>query len=129
MMFHVVLVQFAAGLVVCAVAGVAGGLPAALTALLGTLACAVPNGLFALNLTLLAQKRRPGNPAAAAVPSALPLLVGEFCKLLLTVGLLALLVWGYRDVVWLALIPAVCAVLLVQPLALAWPRHRGRYRG
>jgi len=123
-MLHVVLVQFGAGLVVCAVAGVAGGLPAALTALLGTMACTVPNGLFAMNLALLARTRRPGTPSAAAdVPSALPLLVGEFCKLLLTVGLLALLVWGYKDVVWLALIATVCAVLLVQPLALAWPRR------
>jgi ATP synthase protein I len=126
MMIHVVLVQLLAGLVVSAVAGVAGGIPAAVTALLGALACAVPNGLFALNLALLAQRRRtadPANAAAGAVPSALPLLVGEVCKLLLTVGLLALLVWGYRDVVWLALIATVCAVLLVQPLALAWPRR------
>jgi len=33
---------------------------------------------------------------------------------------LALIVWGYKDVIWLALIVAVGAVLLVQPLALAW---------
>ena len=123
MMMHVVLVQFAAGLVVCAVAGVAGGLSAAVTALLGTLACTVPNGLFALNLALLSQARRSAHPAGAAAPSALPLLMGELGKLLLTVGLLALLVWAYKNVVWLALIATVCAVLLVQPLALAWPRR------
>lgn len=126
MMIHVVLVQVAAGLLVSALAGVAGGLPAALTALLGALACIVPNALFALNLALLVQGRKnrgPSTVAAAAVPSALPLLVGELCKLLLTVGLLALLVWSYTDVVWLALIATVCAVLLVQPLALAWPRR------
>jgi ATP synthase protein I len=126
MMFQVVLVQFVAGLVVSAAAGVVGGAAAAWTGLLGTLACIIPNGLFALNLALLAQRRqaRGGTPAAAAAaPSALPLLVGEFCKLLLTVGLLWLLVWGYRDVVWLALIATVGAVLLVQPLALAWPRR------
>jgi ATP synthase protein I len=125
MMIQVVLVQFLAGLVVAAVAGALGGAAAAWTALLGALACAVPNGLFALNLALLAQRRRNGDGTAAAgtMPSALPVLVGEFCKLLLTVGLLGVLVWGYRDVVWLALIVAVGAVLLVQPLALAWPRR------
>jgi len=124
-MIQVVLVQFLAGLVVAAVAGALGGAAAAWTALLGALACAVPNGLFALNLALLAQRRRNGDGTAAAgtMPSALPVLVGEFCKLLLTVGLLGVLVWGYRDVVWLALIVAVGAVLLVQPLALAWPRR------
>ena len=125
MMYQIVLVQFVAGMVVSAVAGVMGGGPAAWTALLGALACIVPNGLFALNLALLAQRRqaRDGASAATAAPSALPLLAGEFGKLLLTVGLLALLVRGYRDVVWLALIAAVGAVLLVQPLALAWPRR------
>jgi ATP synthase protein I len=121
MMIRVVLVQFAAGLVVTALAGGLGGAPAAFTALLGALACIVPNGLFALNLALLAHRRPAGGSAAAA--SALPLLLGEFCKLLLTVGLLWLLVWGYRDVVWLALIATVGAVLLAQPLALAWPRR------
>jgi ATP synthase protein I len=125
MMFQVVLVQFLVGLAVSVVAGLVGGAPAAWTALLGALGCIVPNGLFALNLALLAQRRqlRGSTPAAAAVASALPLLVGEFCKLLLTVGLLALLVWGYRDVVWLALTASVVAVLLVQPIALAWPRR------
>jgi ATP synthase protein I len=125
MMFQVVLVQFVAGLLVCAMAGVAGGTAAACTALLAALACVVPNGLFALNLALLARRRKPRDGAAAGtgMPSALPLLAGEFCKLLLTLGLLSLLVWAYRDVVWLALIAAVGAVLLVQPLALAWPRR------
>jgi ATP synthase protein I len=126
MMLQVVLVQFVTGLMVSAVAGVVGGAPAAWTALMAALACTVPNGLFALNLALLALRRQPRGgtaAAAAAVPSALPLLVGEFCKLLLTVALLWLLVWGYREVVWLALIATVGAVLLVQPIALAWPRR------
>jgi predicted PurR-regulated permease PerM len=42
--------------------------------------------------------------------------------LLLTAALLALVVWIYKDVVWPALIAAVCAVMLVQPFALAWRR-------
>ncbi len=125
-MFRVVLVQGVTTLIAAALAAAVAGTSAALSALAAGLACTVPNGLFALNLALLARRRQPrGNaPAAgAAMPSALPLLMGEFFKLLLTVGLLALLVRGYGDVVWLALIATVGAVLLVQPLALARPRR------
>ena len=47
-------------------------------------------------------------------------LIGEVCKVVLMVGSLALVVWSYKNVVWPALIGGVSAVLLVQPVALAW---------
>jgi ATP synthase protein I len=125
MMFRVVLVQVIASLVVAVAAGAIAGRHAALTSLLGGLACSLPNGLFALNLALLGQMRQPqgsGKGSSVAPANALPILIGELCKLVLTIGLLALIVWGYKDVIWLALIVAVSAVLLVQPLALAWRR-------
>jgi ATP synthase protein I len=123
MMFRVVVVQFVTSLIVAAVAGAVAGTHAALTALFGGLACSLPNGLFALNLALLGQMRQsPGGGSGSTVaPSrAISMLVGEFCKVALTAGLLALVVWGYKDVVWPALILAIGAVLLVQPVALAW---------
>jgi ATP synthase protein I len=125
MMFRVVLVQCVTSLIAAATAAAIAGSHAALTALLGGFACALPNGLFALNLALLALRRRsPEGDAGSAAGSALVLLVGEFFKVVLTAGLLALVVWGYKNVVWPALILTVGAVLLVQPVALAWRQHR-----
>jgi len=122
-MFRVVLVQFITSLVVAALAGTVAGFHAALSALFGALACSLPNGLFALNLALLGHLRRShsGRNATAIAPSgAAVMLIGELCKVALMVGLLALIVLGYKHVVWPALIVGIGAVLLVQPVALAW---------
>jgi len=122
-MFRVVLVQFITSLIVAAGAGAVAGLHAALSALLGALACSLPNGLLALNLALLGRVRQSkgGREGLARVlPGAWGILIGELCKVLLMVGLLALVVRSYKDIVWPALIVGVGAVLLVQPVALAW---------
>ena len=126
-MFRIVAVQCIASLVVAASAAAIAGSQAAWTALLGGLACALPNGLFALHLTYLGRLRQqPGARAGSA--GVLTVLIGELSKLALTIGLLALLVLGFRGIVWPALIVSVGAVLLIQPLALAW-RQDGRRRG
>ena len=124
-MFRVVLVQFLASLLVAALAALWGA-PSGITALLGGTACWLPNGLFALNLALLARMDRqrlqntaPGSSPAPASASFMPILAGEFFKVLLMAALLALVVWGYRDVVWPALIASLSVVLLAQPIALA----------
>jgi F0F1-type ATP synthase assembly protein I len=133
-MFRVVLFQFLTSLLVAAVAAATGGVAAAVSALLGGLACTVPNGLFALNLALLARRRGfhgEGVPAAlgksaaqtAAQHHAVALLLGEFFKVALTAGLLAVVFLGYRQAVWPALMAAIGAVLLVQPVAYALRRH------
>jgi F0F1-type ATP synthase assembly protein I len=49
---------------------------------------------------------------------ALALLIGEFIKVAMTIGLLVLIARAYKDVIWLALIVAVSAVLLMQAAAL-----------
>jgi F0F1-type ATP synthase assembly protein I len=123
-MFRVVLFQFVTALVAAALLGAVAGAHAALFALLGGLACTVPNGMFALHLALLVRKRQfPGgghkSPAAAS-PATLTILLGEFFKVALTAGLLALIILGFRNVVWSALMISVGAVLMVQPLALSW---------
>jgi len=122
-MFRVVVAQFVTSLVVAACAWTIGGGRAAVSSLLGGLACALPNGLFALNLARLGHPQRPrtvGKESGSATAYALALLVGEFGKVVLTVGLLALIAWTYKDVVWLAVIIAVVAVLLMQAAMLAW---------
>jgi ATP synthase protein I len=46
--------------------------------------------------------------------------VGEALKLASTVALLALVVWAYRDLVWLAMIVAIIVTLKSYFIALIW---------
>ena len=66
------------------------------SALLGGLCCVVPNALFALRLFSNAQKGEGANPMS--------FFIGEFIKIVLTVALLGVVAWLYRDLNWLALI-------------------------
>jgi ATP synthase protein I len=121
-MLRVVAAQFLTSMVVAAGAWVIGGDRAAVSALLGGLACAVPNGLFALNLAWLGLRsgsRAVQGGSGSATAHVLALLVGEFIKVALTIGLLVLIARTYRDVVWSALIVAVSAVVLMQAAAFA----------
>jgi ATP synthase protein I len=120
-MFRVVAAQFLTSLLVAAGAWLIGGHRAAVSSLLGGLACALPNGLFALNLAWLGhppQSRAVDGGSGRARTYAVALLVGEFIKVVLTIGLLALIVRTVRGLVWSALIVAVIAVLLMQAAAL-----------
>src|SRR4051812_31791094 len=69
-------------------------IPAAISALLGGLCCAIPNALFALRLYAGTKKPGGANPAT--------FFIGEFLKIVATVALLAAVIWLYRDVRWLA---------------------------
>jgi ATP synthase protein I len=120
-MFRVVAAQFLISIVVAGGAWLIGGHHAAVSSLLGGLACAVPNGFFALNLAWLGhvqQSRAVDGGSRRARMYALALLAGEFVKVAVTIGLLVLVVLMYRDVVWLALIVSVIAVLMMQAAAL-----------
>jgi ATP synthase protein I len=121
-MFRVVAAQFLTTLFVAAGAWIIGGHRAAVSSLLGGLACALPNGLFALNLARLSHGSKPradgGTESAKAY--AFALLFGEFVKVVLTIALLVLIARMVREVVWPALLVAVVAVLLMQAAALVW---------
>jgi ATP synthase protein I len=119
-MFRVVAAQFLTLMVVSAGAWMIDGHRAGLSSLLGGLACALPNGLFALHLAWLGRVARPRgvDRGSGATAYALALLAGEFLKVLLTIGLLILIARTVRDLVWLALIVGVSAVLLMQAVAL-----------
>jgi ATP synthase protein I len=119
-MFRVVAAQFVTSLVVSAGAWMIGGQSAAVSSLLGGLACALPNGLFALNLAQVGLMARARGPASGGTAVAVALLAGEFLKVVLTVALLVLIAWAYKDVVWLAVIVAIIAVLMMQAAALVW---------
>jgi ATP synthase protein I len=111
-MFRVVLLQCVAALLAALAAWALGGPSAAWSALAGGAAVVVPNGLFALRLAAAA--RRPQGTGAATF------FVGEFLKVASTVALLALVVWAYRDLVWLAMIASVIVTLKSYFIALIW---------
>jgi ATP synthase protein I len=111
-MFRIVLLQCVAALLATLVAWALGGAAAAWSALAGGVACVVPNGLFALRLAAAA--RRPQGTSAATF------FVGEFVKVASTVALLALVVWVYRDLVWLAMIASFIVTLKSYFIALIW---------
>lgn len=102
-MLRIVLLQFAATVVVAVIAGVLGGMTALISALLGGMCCVVPNGWFAWRLYVGAHK--PGG----ATP--MTFFIGEFTKIALTIALLGAVVWLYRDLNWLALIAAFIVAL------------------
>ena len=111
-MFRLILLQGMATLVVALLAWVLGGAAAGWSALAGGAACVVPNGLFALRLTAAARRPQGANVAT--------FFVGEFLKVASTVALLALIVWAYSDLVWLAMIAAVIVTLKSYFIALIW---------
>lgn len=109
LMARVVFLQFLTTFVVAGLAWLVSGRMAAVSALLGGLACAVPNGLFALRL-VLAGRRGEASPVG--------FLLGEFVKVVATVALLALIAKAVKDLNWLAMIVAIIAVLNSYVLAL-----------
>jgi ATP synthase protein I len=78
----------------------------------GIAALFVTLGAFALRLAAAA--RRPQGTSAATF------FVGELLKVASTIALLALVVWAYRDLVWLAMIAAVIVTLKSYFIALIW---------
>ena len=101
-MLRIVSLQLMATVVAGIVAALLGGLPAMLSAMLGGLCAVVPNALFALRL-FSAAKRGQANP--------MTFMVGEFIKIALTVTLLGVTAWLYRDLNWLALMCGFIVVL------------------
>ncbi len=102
-MLRLIIAQLAITMAVALVAAFIGGQHAGLSAFLGGACCVLPNGLLALRLHIGA--RRPGTL------SPMTFFIGEFIKIALTVGMLVLIVWSYRDVNWLALIVAFIVAL------------------
>lgn len=92
-MLRLIVLQVVVTVAVGAIAGLIGGATAFISALLGGLCCVLPNGLFALRLFVNARSGR-ANPMS--------FFIGEFFKIALTLALLGVTVWFYRDLNWLA---------------------------
>ena len=127
-MFRIVAWQALLTAAVALAAWAFSGPRAAASAALGGAACVLPNAGFAVWLTVAGCRatrfRRAGGAAADAGAGAplVALFVGEFVKVMTSVGLLALAAVLYKGLVWLALIVTVGAVLLTQAAAVAWRR-------
>lgn len=105
------------GLVVLGLAALALGFSGGLAAwhvLLGGLCAIVPNALFALRLALHRGRRPESYPAV--------FFLGEFAKIGLTVGLLALVIRWEPNLQWLALLIGLIAALKA-PLLMMWWRQ------
>jgi ATP synthase protein I len=95
-MLRIVSLQVMATIVAGVIAALIAGWPAMFSAVFGGLCCVIPNALFALRLFVNAQRPGGANPIS--------FMIGEFIKIALTVTLLGVVAWLYRDLNWLALI-------------------------
>lgn len=102
-MFRAVLLQCGAALLVVIGAGVLVGTRGALSAGMGSLACILPNLLFALRL--MSMSKRPG----ASYP--VNFFIGEFVKIAATIVLLAVAIRGYPEMHWPSLLIGFAIVL------------------
>lgn len=109
-MLRVILLQVVATVVAAIAGGSLAGLNGTISATLGGLVCVVPNLLFALRLKRVA--KRPGSSYPAHF------LLGEFVKLALIIGLLAVVVRNFADLHWPSLL--IGLVLATQALFLAF---------
>ena len=109
-MFRVIFLQLAVTLVSALLAGLFFGGHGALSAALGGLACVVPNGLFALRL-YRAQSR-------SGASFAVSFFLGEFIKIVATVGLLGFIGMIYADLHWPSML--IGLVLALQAVFLAF---------
>lgn len=89
--------------VVALAAALVGGAMAGMSALLGGLACVVPNALLAWRLTV--EMRRPGGATVQGF------FVGEFVKIAVTVLILFVVARTVPGLNWLALIVAFIAAM------------------
>lgn len=95
-MFRAILLQAGATIIAAMAAGLYAGTQGAVSAILGGAACTLPNLLFALRLKAVANRRGASFPAN--------FFLGEFVKIVATIGLLLLVVKSYADLHWPSLL-------------------------
>lgn len=115
-MLKTVSLQASVALVVALIASLIGGTVAGWSALLGGLACVVPNALFALRLGI--QMRRPGGA------QVMTFFGGEFVKLVLTVAILAVIALRAHDLNWLAMLTGFIVALKSYFVAFLFDRNK-----
>lgn len=102
-MLRIISLQLIATVVAGVIAALLGGRAAMLSAVLGGLCCVVPNGVMSVRLFAATAKPGGANPAT--------FLIWEFIKIALTLALLGVTAWLYRDLNWLALLAGFIVAL------------------
>lgn len=102
-MYRTLALQSVCALLAVLVAGFVYGLPGVLAAMLGSLACLLPNVLFVLWL-----RRGVGGLEAA---QAVRFIGGEFAKIALSVFALLAIAWFYPEVQWGAVVMGLIITL------------------
>ncbi|MBC7490290.1 MAG: ATP synthase subunit I [Glaciimonas sp.] len=102
-MLRIVLLQFIVTVVIAVVAGLLSGMSGFISAMLGGICCALPNGLFALSLFFSARAPGDANPIS--------FFIGEFIKIATTIALLGAVARLYHEVNWLAFVVSFIVVL------------------
>lgn len=102
-MLRIVSLQLIATVVAGVIAALLGGRAAMFSAVLGGLCCVVPNGIMAVRLFAASAKPGGANPVT--------FFIWEFIKIALTLALLGITAWLYRDLNWLALLAGFIVAL------------------
>ena len=102
-MFKAIFLQFGAAVITALGAGAIVGTRGLVSVGLAAVACILPNLLFAVRLTMV--NNRPGASYAANF------FIGEFLKIGVTIGLLAIAIKGYPEMHWPSLLIGFAIVL------------------
>ncbi|MCB4359950.1 ATP synthase subunit I [Quatrionicoccus australiensis] len=102
-MYKAIYLQFGAAVITAIGAGLIVGTRGLVSVGLAAIASILPNLFFAVRLTMLSN--RPGNIYAANF------FIGEFLKIGVTIGLLAIAIKGYPEMHWPSLLIGFAIVL------------------
>lgn len=102
-MARVLLWQFVIAVIIALIAALTGGNASGIAAILAGLCCVVPNVIFFLGLFLAQKIFRKIIPAT--------FFVLEFLKIIISIFLVILVFWFYRDIKWIAFIVSYILVL------------------
>lgn len=102
-MVRVLLWQFVIAVIIALIAVLTGGNASGIAAILAGLSCVVPNVIFFLGLFIAQKIFRKIIPAT--------FFVMEFLKIVISIFLVILVFWFYRDIKWVAFIVSYILVL------------------
>ena len=102
-MGRVVLWQLVVAVIVALIAVPIGGNSAGIASILAGLSCVIPNGIFFLGFYIAEKILHKNSPAT--------FFVMEFLKIAISIVLVVLIFWSYREINWIAFLVSYIVVL------------------